>query len=142
MIIPDANILIYAHDERSTFHKKATRWWRSVLSGSEPIGIPWVVVLAFTRLITHPQICENPLAVTEVREIVSSWLNVPHLGILQLSDNAPSRFFDLLEEAGSGGNLTTDALIALHAMEYSATIYSNDLDFKRFAGVRCINPLV
>ena len=49
--------------------------------------------------------------------------------------------FELLEEAGSGGNLSTDAMIALHAMEYSATVYSNDRDFDRIAGVKRINPL-
>jgi uncharacterized protein len=40
-----------------------------------------------------------------------------------------------------GGNLTTDALIALHAREHSATIYSNDLDFGRFPGIKWVNPL-
>lgn len=38
-------------------------------------------------------------------------------------------------------NLSTDALIALHALEHSATIYSNDLDFARFPGLHHVNPL-
>lgn len=141
MILPDANILIYAHDERSSFHKKAKRWWTQVLGNADPIGIPWVVVLAFTRLMTHPQICENPLSVTEAREIVLYWIEFPQVRLLQLSENALPRFFDILEEAGSGGNLTTDALIALHAMEHSGTVYSNDRDFDRFPGIRRVNPL-
>lgn len=141
MIIPDANLLIYAHDERSPFHTKAKDWWESVLGGTEPVGIPWVVVLAFTRLMTHPQICENPLAVTDAKGIVLDWLDFSHVRLLQLSERAPKRFFELLEEAGSGGNLSTDAMIALHAMEYSATVYSNDLDFDRFPGVKRMNPV-
>jgi len=35
----------------------------------------------------------------------------------------------------------TDALIALHALEHSAAVISNDRDFDRFAGVKRINPL-
>ena len=52
-----------------------------------------------------------------------------------------SQFYDLLEEARLGGNLSTDALIALHALEHSATLYSNDRDFDRFGEIRRLNPL-
>jgi toxin-antitoxin system PIN domain toxin len=141
MIIPDANLLIYAHDEASPWHAKARAWWEKVLSGTEPVGIPWVVVLAVTRLLTHPHICENPLIPSQVRSIVENWMSYPQVRLIHLSENALSRFFDLLEEAGSGGNLTTDALIAIHSLEHSATIYSNDRDFDRFSGIKRINPL-
>ena len=141
MIIPDANVLIYAHDQCSAFHREANDWWNNVLAGKEPIGIPWIVVLAFTRLMTHTQICENPLSVKQVREIVLGWLEYPHVRLLQLSDRAPPRYFDLMEEAGSGGKLLTGEIIALHGLEYSATVYSNDRDFDRFGGVRRVNPL-
>lgn len=141
MIIPDANILIYAHDETSPHHDKARKWWEDALSGSEPIGLVWVVALAFTRLLTHPTIAQNPLSVGEVRAMVDQWIGCPHVRLLELSANALPRFFDLLEEAGGGGNLSTDALIALHAMEHSATVISNDRDFDRFAGIKRLNPL-
>jgi len=141
MIIPDANLLIYAHDEASPGHAKARSWWEAVLSGRDPVGIAWVVVLAVTRLLTHPNVCENPLSPAQVRRIVEHWLSFPHVRMVHLSENALGRFFDLLEEAGTGGNLSTDALIALHALEHSATIASNDRDFDRFSGVKRINPL-
>jgi toxin-antitoxin system PIN domain toxin len=141
MIIPDANLLIYAHDEASPGHAKARSWWEAVLSGRDPVGIAWVVVLAVTRLLTHPSVCENPLSPAQVRRIVEHWLSFPHVRMVHLSENALGRFFDLLEEAGTGGNLSTDALIALHALEHSATIASNDRDFDRFSGVKRINPL-
>jgi toxin-antitoxin system PIN domain toxin len=141
MIIPDANLLIYAHDSRAPQHRKAKKWWETALSGSEPVGVPWVVVLAFTRIMTHPQICEDPLSIQDVREMVDDWTDAPCLRIIQLSDQALPRFFDLLEDAKMGGNLCTDALIALHAREHSATIYSNDRDFDRFPGIKWVNPL-
>lgn len=141
MIVPDVNLLVYAYDETSPDHDKARRWWEKVLAGSEPVGLPWVVVLAFTRLLTHPQICANPVSVDEVRRTVTGWVDLPHVRIIQLSNRALDLFFDLLEAAGMGGNLTTDALIALHAREHSATVHSNDRDFDRFPGIRWINPL-
>lgn len=40
------------------------------------------------------------------------------------------------------GNLTTDAHIAALAIEQGYAVYSADNDFKRFAGIHHINPLV
>lgn len=45
------------------------------------------------------------------------------------------------ETVNPSGNLSTDGLIALHAMGTSATIYSNDRDCDRFPGVHHVNPL-
>ena len=90
---------------------------------------------------THTQICANPLSVEQVQVLVEQWMQSQNTRIIQLSENALGAYFNLLSDAGLGGNLSTDAMIALHAREYSATIYSNDRDFDRFNGIRCINPL-
>ena len=141
MIIPDANLLIYAHDALSPDHLRAREWWCATLSGSETVGLPWVVILAFTRIMTHPQISQNPLSTKQVRGIIDDWVQAPCVGIIQVSNRAVPVFFDLMQDARMGGNLSTDALIAVHAREHSATIYSNDLDFDRFSGIKWVNPL-
>ena len=141
MILPDANILIYAHDSSCPQHQQAKDWWEAALSREEPVGIPWVVILAFTRIMTHPQICSAPLGSESVRAMIGQWLGCPNVRLIQTSERAVSVFFDLLDEAGMGGNLSTDALIATHAREYSATIYTNDRDFERFSGIKWSNPL-
>ena len=48
MIVPDTNLLVFAYDLTATRHQRARRWWEQSLSGDEPVGIPWIVVLAFT----------------------------------------------------------------------------------------------
>jgi len=90
---------------------------------------------------THPQVTRNPLSTEQVREIIDDWIQAPCLRIIQVSDQALPVFFDLLQDARMGGNLSTDALIAVHAREHSATIYSNDRDFDRFSGIKSVNPL-
>ncbi len=141
MIIPDTNLLIYAYDSHSSHHAQAKDWWESVLSGKEPVGIPWIVVLAFTRLITHPKICSNPLSIQQVHDITSVWLRCPHVRVLSTSATSLPLFFDLLLEAGTGGNLSTDAMIAMHAIEHSAVLYTHDRDFTQFSRVKWVNPL-
>ncbi len=141
MIVPDANLLIFAHDETAPAHRTARRWWEAALSGTEPVGIPWVVALAFVRLMTHPTLSENPMTVEQARECVEGWLKQPGCRLLPVGSSTVQLFFEFLGSAGTGGNLCTDALIAASAKEYGGTIYSNDRDFDRFPSVHWKNPL-
>ena len=142
MIVPDANVLIYAHDQTAPAHKVARKWWERALTGSEPVGLPWVVILAFVRLMTHPSLSDNPMSVEQARECVAHWLEQPNCRVLPTGVATVDRFFRLLEKAGVGGNLSTDAMIAAVAGEYGGTVYSNDRDFDRFEGVVWKNPLL
>jgi len=45
-----------------------------------------------------------------------------------------------LEGLGAAGNLTTDAHLAVLAMERGYVLYSTDADFGRFAGLRWVDP--
>jgi uncharacterized protein len=141
MIIPDTNLLIYAYDQSSESHQSARRWWEAALSGSELVGVPWIVVLAFVRLVTHPVVNENPMTVAQARQAVESWLRVDQVELLTPGRATFDYFFDFLEQAGTGGNLSTDAMIAALAMEHGGHIYSTDRDFSRFPGIKWQNPL-
>ena len=141
MIVPDVNLLIYAYDETSPHHATAREWWEGALSGTEPVAIPWVVVLAFVRLMTHPSLAENPMTVEQTRSVVTEWLALGHVRLLSPSSATIDLFFRLLVGAGTGGNLCTDAMIAATAMEYGGRVYSNDRDFGRFADLEWRNPL-
>jgi toxin-antitoxin system PIN domain toxin len=141
MIVPDANMLIYAYDATSPRHKRARSWWEGVLSGVEPVGIPWIVILAFVRLMTHPTLSANPMTVRQARDAVAAWLAMSHVRILVTTPRTLDLFFDLLTKVGTGGNLSTDAMIAALAGEHGGCIYSNDSDFGRFADTVWQNPL-
>lgn len=141
MIVPDTNLLVYAHDLTAPAHQAARKWWEESLSGQEPVGVPWVVVLAFVRLMTHSTLSENPMSVEQARRCVMGWLEQPICRVLPAGPGTIERFFALLQGVGSGGNLCTDALIAAVAEEYGGTVYSTDRDFDRFDGIRWKNPL-
>jgi len=141
MIVPDANLLVHAYDQTAPSHQAARQWWESALSGSEPVGIPWVVVLAFVRLMTHPTLAENPMTIEQAKTAVMSWLAVEHVRLLSPSATTIATFFELLSGAETGGNLATDAMIAALASEYGGCVYSNDRDFDRFPRLVWRNPL-
>ena len=142
MIIPDANLLIYAYDTAAPHHAASRAWWEAALNGSEPVGLPVVVATAYVRLATHPTLLAQPVSVGQARAAVAAWQARPLVRLLGTTPLIFARALDLLERAGAGGNLTTDAIIAAHAEEQGGTVYSNDHDFARFASVPWINPLV
>ena len=62
MIVPDANLLIYAYSDGTPQHEAAREWWESLINGTERIGLPWAVATAFVRLMTHPRILAVPIS--------------------------------------------------------------------------------
>lgn len=142
MIIPDVNLLIYAYDELAPYHETSRKWWEDALSGPEPVGIPSIVILAFVRLTTHPALVQNPMTIIQAQEIIESWLKIDQVHLLSPTTSTIKLFFKLLSDAGTGGNLSTDAMIAALAAEYGGTVYSNDLDFDRFPRLSRCNPLL
>jgi hypothetical protein len=142
MIVPDANLLLYAYDAASPFHEKAAGWWSACLSGSEPVGLSPAILLAFARIGTSSRAFVEPLTVDEAAGHVEDWLQQPVAQVLDADADDVRRALALLRAAGTGGNLTMDAHLAALALRHRAVVHSADTDFARFPGVRWRNPLV
>lgn len=141
MILPDINLLIYAYDGSSPQHQRAKSWWVKYLSGTESVGIAWIVALGFIRLWTSARVFRNPMTVDQACGHVESWLTRPMVRVVHPGPRHAELAFALLRNEGAGGNLTTDAHLAALAMETNATVHTADADFARFAGVKWIDPL-
>ena len=141
MIIPDINLLLYAYDSASPFHAKAGPWWRECLSGTEPVGLPRVVVFGFVRVGTNPRASQHPMTPAEAARHVRSWLGRPVVQVLDSGPHHVEQVLTLLENVGAAGNLVTDAQIAAIALDHGALLHTSDSDFVRFSGVRWFNPI-
>lgn len=141
MILPDANLLVYAVNRDTAHHEAARSWLEKTLSGTKTVGIPWLVLIAFVRLTTNPRIFEWPLSPESALDIVSGWLEQPCVVPVNPGDRHWLILSRLLRRDGTAGNLTNDAHLAALAIEYNATLYSADHDFRRFGGVDYANPL-
>jgi len=140
VIVADTNILIHAHNLDSPRHASARAWWEKTLGGPRPVGLPWVTVLGFIRLMTHRGIMENPMRPAEAIRRVRAWLSQPRVQILTPGEGHAEILFRLLEQLGTAGNLTTDAHLAALAIEYQAELATTDRDFARFQGLRWFDP--
>lgn len=141
MILVDVNLLIYAIDLDSPRHEKAHAWFESVLNGADWVCFSWIVILSFLRLTTRAGILRRPLPPEKAMDLCDQWIGLPPVQILVPGRNHWSIFKNLIRSVGTAGNLTSDTHLAALALENGCLLYSADNDFKRFPGIRHINPL-
>jgi toxin-antitoxin system PIN domain toxin len=141
VIIPDANLLLYATDKEFPEHKAAATWWQRTLESDEDVGLCAVVAFAFVRLSTNRRVFRQPLSVQEACARVTNWLEFPNVLWLDAEAGDFATAAKLLQKAGTGANLVTDAQIAAIAVRTGGSIRSCDHDFARFPGVDWSDPL-
>lgn len=140
MILVDANVLIYAYHPRDERHAACRRWLETAFSGLTPVGLPWLSIWAFLRIGTNPRAFEQPLSMQEARDIVSSWLDVPVVRVLEPGERHWEILSQVVVEARVTGPLVTDAVLAALALEHGASVCTTDKDFLRFPGLTVIDP--
>lgn len=141
MIVPDVNLLVYAHNRAAALHPAARHWWEETIRHQRPVGLPWAVVLGFVRITTHPAVLTEPLPAVDAVSRVRRWLSEPEVRIIEPGSRHLQIVEDLIRHTGVAGSLTTDTHLAAIAIEHQAELHSNDSDFGRFPGLRWVNPL-
>lgn len=140
MRIVDANVLIYAVNSDAAHHDQSRRWLDGSLNGAATVGLPWVALLAFLRIVTHPQVFAQPMSHKDAMDQLDDWLARPAAHVAHPSEAHATILGELLRETGRGGNLVNDAHLAALAIENRATLVSFDRDFARFSRVRVVSP--
>ena len=140
MIVPDVNLLVYAHNEAMTAHEPAKRWFEELLS-ERLVGMPWASLLGFVRLSTHPSVMTSPIDPRVAIETVEDWLARDSVRLLEPGPRHLAILRELFAATGVAGSLTTDTHLAAIAIEHQCELHSNDADFRRFPGLRWVDPL-
>jgi toxin-antitoxin system PIN domain toxin len=136
LVIVDANVLLYAVDSTARHHENARTWLDTSLAGAQAVGLAWVALLAFVRISTNRSTFPSPLTVEDAVSQAEAWLGSPAAVVAHPTARHLHVLGGLLRDAGTGGNLTTDAHLAALAIEHRAEIVSYDRDFGRFPGIR------
>ena len=141
MIVPDVNLLVYAHNRRADDHELARKWWSDALTAEIEVGLPWAVALGFIRVSTHPAVLDRSYSPGEAVAVVRGWFESPAVRILEPGPSHLDVLQRIFVALGAAGRLTTDVHIAALAIEHRAELLSADADFSRFPGLRWRNPL-
>lgn len=141
MRIVDTSVLLPAFSPSLPNHNAARFALESAVNSERAVGLCWVVVNAFVRLTTKPGLFAKPFSVDEAFGAVNQLLDHDNVRVVQETEEHARLWSDLLREAGTGGDLTTDAWIAAIAIAHGASVLTLDSDFARFANLRWESPL-
>jgi uncharacterized protein len=140
-VLVDANILLYAVDTASPFHRPASTWLTRQLNGPRRVAFPWQSLVAFVRISTHERASAHPLTPEQATGFIRDWLK-PDVAWIPREGPGHARILtDLITRYQLRGKIVSDAHLAALAIEHGLEICSNDTDFARFTEVRWINPV-
>lgn len=146
MFALDMNVLIYAHNEGSSFHHKAAAFVKKAIAerdenGRHVVGIAAQVYAEFINVITR-QTIEKPLSLANAILVIEKYIKAGTPIIHAQSTQIPT--FLELAKSTTTRKKTFDLFLA-------ATLKDNDIerlytvnvdDFKDFTFLQVVNPLV
>ena len=142
MLLPDVNILIYAHFEDSTpDHPEYAAWLTRLATGPEPFALSVLVLAGFVRIATNRRIFGGLSTTDTAFSFVSSLTERPTARIVGPGPDHFAIFEEFCRTAEATGQLVADAQHAAVAIEHGCTMVSADADFSRFPGLRWMHPL-
>jgi len=142
VLLPDVNVLIYAHVEDSTpDHARYASWITRLATGPEPFALSVLVLSGFIRIVTNPRIFDPPSTLDQSFAFVSSLTDRPTARIVGPGPDHLEIFERLCRASGARGKLVADAQHAAVAVEHGCTMVTADSDFSRFPDLRWQHPL-
>ncbi|NMO90407.1 type II toxin-antitoxin system VapC family toxin [Actinomycetospora sp. TBRC 11914] len=141
MIACDVNVLVHAFNADDAAHEPYRAWLERAAAGPEPFGLASVVASGFVRVVTHPKVLAEPLAVVDALERLADLRAAPAVVPMEPGDRHWALFDDLCRRTGARGNAVPDAYLAALAIEHGCTWMSADRGFARYPGLRFRHPL-
>jgi uncharacterized protein len=141
MILPDVNVLVYAHREESDRHAEYRRWLEDLLAGPSTYGVADLTLSSCLRIITHPRVFKKPTPLEAAVRYVNEIREQANCVVISPAPRHWTIFSDLCRAADARGNLVTDAYLAAVAIEAGAEWVTTDRDFARFPGLKWRHPL-
>lgn len=140
MILLDVNVVVAAFRGDHPHHDRVRPWLTRTLDLSIPLAVPDVVWVGFVRLSTNSRLFPVASTIDETLAFARALVAQPgdvHLGGRR---DGIEPFVQMVGEASAGANLTTHAYVAAVASAWAADIATFDRDFRRFDGLRIIEP--
>ena len=141
MILPDVNVLVYAHREECERHAEYRRWLEDLWAGPAAFGMSELVLSSCLRIITHPRVFTIPTPLEIALRYVNQIRERSNCILISPGPRHWAIFADLCRTAQVHGNLVADAYLAALAIESGAEWVTTDRDFARFPALRWRHPL-
>jgi toxin-antitoxin system PIN domain toxin len=139
----DTNVLVYATFTDAPEHSAARAWLEARLGeGDGTVAFCWPVVYAFLRLITSPRVFgRHAVTVRDGWTTVAAYLNQPAVRVVTPGAGHVEIAAELAATPGLRSDDVPDIEIASLAIEHGLVLASHDHGFRRFSGLRLVDPL-
>jgi hypothetical protein len=141
VLLPDVNVLIYAHRAESPEHPRYADWLRRLAGGPEPFALSELGASGFVRIVTNPRIWDEPTTIEDALEFIARLRRRSNARLLTHGPASWQLFERLCLATRARGKLVADAYHAALAIEHGCELVTADGDFSRFAGLRHRHPL-
>ena len=132
MLMPDVNVLVYAHRQDEARHRAYARWLETVVDGREPFSLSALVAVAFVRIVTNPRIYPDPTPLPVALAAIEQLTAHPRCRVAVPGATHLDDVLRLCRAAGATGKLVADAQHAALAIAEGCTWVSRDADFAAF----------
>jgi toxin-antitoxin system PIN domain toxin len=133
MLMPDINILVYAHREQERWHEAHAAWLRSLVDGPEPFSLSVLVATGFLRIVTDQRIYREPTPLGIALAFIEELTAHPRCRIATPGAGHLDDVVRLCRDAGATGGDVSDAQHAALAISEGATWVTRDAGFARYA---------
>lgn len=133
MLMPDVNVLVYAHRQDEIWHESYSNWLKLVIDGPEPFALSILVAVGFLTIVTDARIYEDPTPLPAALAAVEQLAAHPRCRLVTPGVAHLDEVVRLCRAVGATGKLVSDAQHAALAIAEGSTWVSRDTDFARFA---------
>ena len=141
MLLPDVNVLVYAHREDAPGHAAYRRWLEALINSEQAYGLSDFVLSGFLRVVTHPRVFTAPSPLAAGLAFAHQLRTRPNAVRVAPGPRHWDIFTGLCQGAGVKGNLVPDAYLAALAIESGSEWVTTDRDYSRFPGLHWRHPL-
>ena len=141
MILPDVNVLVYAHRCDMPDHAAYRAWLESQVNSDAAYGLSDLVLSGFMRVVTHPKVFRTPTSLDQAMMFADQLRSPPNRIAIAPGERHWGIFSQLCKTGGAKGNLIPDAYFAALAIENGCDWITADRDYARFPGLVWRHPL-
>jgi toxin-antitoxin system PIN domain toxin len=143
VLVVDTNVLVYAADADSQFHRVCRDWLEHQRVRPAAWYTTWGILYEFMRVTTHPRVMRRPWSAPAAWEFVMALLASPGFAILVPTQRHADVAGDVISQLPHlAGNLLHDAHTAILMREHGiGRICTRDTDFNQFPFLEVVDPL-
>jgi toxin-antitoxin system PIN domain toxin len=132
MLMPDVNVLIYAHREDEAVHEPYAAWLKGLVDGPEPFGLSILVAVRFLHIVTSARIYADPSPLPIALAAIEQLAGHPRCRIVAPGSGHMTEVARLCRATSATGKAIADAQHAALAVAEGGTWVTRDADFARF----------